>query len=219
MAAHTGKLSQEAIVAAAIELADADGLDGLSMRKIADSLGVGAMSLYRHVADKDQLVGIMVEEVIGNFAYPPTLSGDWRADAHLAADIDWRMYQQHPWIMYALTNPRHNMGPESLRSLAWLMEVFAPVAATDAEAAQMAYILWNYVLGVSVNFITDNPEPDEPEAIWHELLAHEPSRVPEPIVNLVASGGIQTLIDADAMLRRGVDDLCHGFATRSAATR
>jgi AcrR family transcriptional regulator len=215
MAAQTGKLSQAAIVGAAIELADADGLDGLSMRKIADSLGVGAMSLYRHVADKDQLIGVMVEEVIGEFAYPLTQSGDWRADAHVAADIDWRMYQQHPWIMYALTNPRHNMGPESLRSLAWLMEVFGPVAGSDAEAAQMAYILWNYVLGVSVNFVTDAPES---EAIWRELLAHEPSRVPAPIVNLVASGGFATLIDPNEMLRRGVDDLCDGFERRAGAS-
>jgi len=187
------------------------------MRKIADSLGVGAMSLYRHVADKDQLIGVMVEEVIADFAYPQTLSGDWRADAHVAADIDWRMYQQHPWIMYALTNPRHNMGPESLRSLAWLMEVFEPVADGDAEAAQMAYILWNYVLGVSVNFGSDTPATDEPEAIWRELLEHGPDRVPASIVNLVASGGIQALIDADAMLRRGIDDLCDGFERRHLA--
>ncbi|MBT9329369.1 TetR/AcrR family transcriptional regulator, partial [Salmonella enterica subsp. enterica serovar Typhimurium] len=64
------KLSREAIVDAAIALADEDGLDALSMRRIADRMGVGAMSLYRHVAGKDELIAAMTDEVAGRYPYP-----------------------------------------------------------------------------------------------------------------------------------------------------
>src|SRR5262245_42452250 len=72
-------LSRSAIVRAAIEVADAEGLEAISMQRIAGELGFTKMSLYRHVANKDELIGLMVDNAVGD---PPDVSaipGDWRA--------------------------------------------------------------------------------------------------------------------------------------------
>ncbi|MFD6464115.1 TetR/AcrR family transcriptional regulator, partial [Streptomyces roseolus] len=91
------KLTQSAIVDTAIVLADTEGLDALSMRRIADRMGVGAMSLYRHVANKDELIALMTDEVSRRNPYPPAAGMDWtwRDRVRIAAEIDWALYQQH----------------------------------------------------------------------------------------------------------------------------
>jgi AcrR family transcriptional regulator len=73
-------ISRDAIVAAAIRLLDADGLDALSMRRIADELGTGAASLYWHVGSKDGLLDLIFDEIIGEGleSFPDAPSGDWR---------------------------------------------------------------------------------------------------------------------------------------------
>ena len=75
-AAGAERLSRERIVAAAIELADRDGIDSLSMRKLAQQLGVDPMSLYNHVSDKDDLLDGIVDGLVTQIE-PTTDGGDW----------------------------------------------------------------------------------------------------------------------------------------------
>ncbi len=78
------RLTRERIVGAAIELADAEGIGKLSMRRLAAALGFEVMSLYNHVASKDDLVEAMVDEVLGEVPDPPA-DADWRTGVrHLA---------------------------------------------------------------------------------------------------------------------------------------
>ena len=72
-------LTRERILRAAIDLADTDGLDALSMRKLAKAVGVEAMSLYNHVANKDDLLDGIVDLVVAEI-YVPRAEGDWRAE-------------------------------------------------------------------------------------------------------------------------------------------
>lgn len=87
------------VVTAGIELADADGLEALSMRRVADHLGVGTMSLYTYVPGKRELVLLMFDEVYGQL--PDDLGDDphWRAQLWVMADQYWRLYEQHPWLL------------------------------------------------------------------------------------------------------------------------
>jgi len=96
-------LSLERIVATAIELLDGNGIDGLSMRRLAERLGAGAMSLYWHVDNKEEVFDLALDAVL---AYRPPPSGelhDWRADTVLMLE-DWRAAMlRHPWQQRRLT--------------------------------------------------------------------------------------------------------------------
>jgi AcrR family transcriptional regulator len=90
-------LSFEVIAIGGIELADRDGLDAVTMRKVADRIGAGAMSLYRYVDSRDDLIDLMVDRVSAEaVAAPPT--GDWRADLTAMALTIRQIALRHPWL-------------------------------------------------------------------------------------------------------------------------
>ncbi len=144
------RLTLESIVGKAIEIADSDGLSGVSMRKIADALGVGAMSLYRHVADKDALLVEMTAEVTRRFAYPDEMMGvpDWRARVRVAVEHDFDLYSTHPWVLLAYAVPRNGMQPETLVCFDWLLEAFSHLGVAAPEAAELTFQVWSYSQGV-----------------------------------------------------------------------
>lgn len=89
-------LSRAAIVREAITMLDAEGIEALSMRKLATRLNAGATSLYRHVATKDELMELAVDEVFGEITLPPADSPDWRAAATEAAGAFRATALRHP---------------------------------------------------------------------------------------------------------------------------
>ena len=129
---RSGGLSRERIVAAAVELADADGLGGLSMARLAERLGCGTMSLYRHVANKDELVTFMLSTAPG----PPPVAdpADWRgALTDWAAGL-WDIYHRHPWVLAAAAaGPPADPG-----QLAWLNAGLAALAGTRTVRTRQA---------------------------------------------------------------------------------
>src|ERR671914_2667448 len=102
-------LSVEQIVDAAIEVADAEGLAALSMRRVADRLGVGTMSLYTYVPGKAELLDLMLDTVLAEEARPDG-AGGWRAGLELRAREDWALFHRHPWILQ-ITPGRSLLGP------------------------------------------------------------------------------------------------------------
>ena len=92
--AHT----HQKIAAIAITIADREGLEAASVRRIAAELGSGAASLYRYVAGKQELFDLMADSVLGEDRLP-RLSGEWRADLRKAARLCRAMYLRHPWML------------------------------------------------------------------------------------------------------------------------
>jgi AcrR family transcriptional regulator len=88
-------LSRDRVLAAAIALADARGIEGLSMRRLARELGVEAMSLYHHVANKDEILDGMVDAVIAGVALPATMD-DWKATIRATAIATHDALAGHP---------------------------------------------------------------------------------------------------------------------------
>jgi AcrR family transcriptional regulator len=139
-------LSRERIVEAAVALADADGLAALSMSRLAERLGCGTMSLYRHVANKDELLTFMLSTAPG----PPPVgdAADWRGALADWASGLWEVYHRHPWILTAAAaGPPADPG-----QLAWLNAGLAALGTTslsehDKLAAVMA--LLHYVRGAA----------------------------------------------------------------------
>ncbi|MEV6229554.1 TetR/AcrR family transcriptional regulator [Saccharopolyspora shandongensis] len=115
-------LTVERIVAAAIALADRDGGSGLSMRRTAAELGVGAMSLYRYVPGKEELGGLMIDEVFGQRPLPEPGPPGWRAKLELSAQREWEIYVEHPWApqLFALTT-RPPVAPRMMAYTDWRM--------------------------------------------------------------------------------------------------
>ncbi|MFA1543655.1 TetR/AcrR family transcriptional regulator [Actinomadura monticuli] len=108
--------SRAQITEAAIRIADADGLEAASMRRIAADLGTGAMSLYRYVPSRDDLLDLMIDHVLLEADIPAHPSGDWRADLTLIAESTRRMWLRHPWLA-GQQRPRAAFGPNRLRLL------------------------------------------------------------------------------------------------------
>lgn len=117
-------LSRDLILKSALQRADAEGIETLSMRKLAQALGVKAMSLYNHVANKDDIIDGMVDLVVGEIKLP-NLDLDWQAAMRQRAVSAHTVLLRHPWATMALMS-RVNVGPAMLRyvdaTLACLVE-------------------------------------------------------------------------------------------------
>lgn len=106
-------LSRERVLAAALEIADQGGLTALSMRRLAEALGVKAMSLYNHVASRDDILDGLVESVVGEISLPAS-GGDWKAAMRQRATSAHHVLRRHPWAALAILS-RLNTGPAMLR--------------------------------------------------------------------------------------------------------
>jgi len=214
------KLTRDAIVDTAIALADTEGIDALSMRRIADRLGVGAMSLYRHVANKDELLAAMTDEVSRLNPYPDPAGRDWtwRDRVRIAAEIDWALYQHHPWVILAFATPRYSFGPAGLACLAWLVEGFRELDVTPREAMQMSFSVWNYISGATLPQISQalmtrkGIEPDTNNGL-RALLDGSPMWTPPPALADLEGAGVSELT-SEELLYAGLTTLCDGFEAR-----
>ena len=106
--------SRAEIAAAAIALADAEGIDAVSMRKVAAKLGAGTGTLYRYVARKDDLIDLMIDAVEGEDGGPAPLTGEWRDDLRAFARRARSIMHRHPWVA-VLAAGRPTLGPNGLR--------------------------------------------------------------------------------------------------------
>jgi AcrR family transcriptional regulator len=112
--ARRGKsLSREAVVGAAMGAADREGLAALSMRSVAKRLGVEAMSLYHHVANKEDMLDAMVDAVFAEF-HAPRVAGDWVEEMCQRSRSARQVLKRHPWAV-GLMDSRRNAGFETLR--------------------------------------------------------------------------------------------------------
>ena len=107
-----GRLSRDRVLAAAVALADAGGLESLTMRRLGEDLGVEAMSLYKHVTNKDDLVDGMVDLVFAEIELPPP-GAEWRTAMRKRAVSVRSALVRHPWAT-ALMQSRTAPGPATL---------------------------------------------------------------------------------------------------------
>ena len=204
-------LSRERIVAGAIELVESEGLGALSMARLAERLGCGTMSLYRHVVNKDELLTFMLSTAPDP---PPTPDdpSDWRGGLTNWAQGLWEVYHRHPWVLQtASAGPPADPG-----QLAWLDAGLAALGSTglaerDKLAAVMAVL--HYVRGAAALDI-EAAGVDAPEypALLRRLLGAD--RFPALAAALEA--GVFDDVDADhlAAFRSGLSQLLDGIAAK-----
>jgi AcrR family transcriptional regulator len=146
-------LSVERIVRTAIELAGDDGIAGLSMRRVADRLGVGTMSLYTYVPSKAELLELMLDAVYGEqaTAIREATTGspaDWRSGLEARARIDWDVYHRHPW-MFQIASGRGVLGPNELQVLDATLRVVDGLGLSGREMVAVVDLVAMYVGGTA----------------------------------------------------------------------
>lgn len=155
MAVQRGILSVGAIVEHGIALADAGGLEAVSMRAIAERLGTGVMSLYRHVPNKEALVGLMVDTVSDRYSYPDHSDLDWRQSLTVLARIDWTMYLDHPWTLAASATSRPPVGPSTVRAMEWAYSAIAELGLSGRDTTGVIMAVSVHVQGVAQQAIAE----------------------------------------------------------------
>jgi AcrR family transcriptional regulator len=138
-------LSRAEIVDAAIAIADAEGSDAVSMRRIAQVLRAGTMSLYWHVANKEQLLDLMLDALLGEVEVPEP-SGDWRADLRTQARNERAMLLRHAWVMDFLGG-RPPLGPNTLLLMDRLLAAVDGIGLDLAAAMNVLGTVQTYVMG------------------------------------------------------------------------
>ncbi|MEU7694976.1 TetR/AcrR family transcriptional regulator C-terminal domain-containing protein [Microbispora hainanensis] len=140
-------LSRDQIVRAAVELLDAEGLDALSMRRLGARLGAGATSLYWHVANKDELIELVMDEVYSGVVVPE--EADWREAASVFAYAMRQAVFDHPWSA-SLIGVVPGLGPNALTAADRLMGAFvrAGFEGIDVDYAMTAVV--SYTLGATI---------------------------------------------------------------------
>ncbi|GAA2717369.1 MULTISPECIES: TetR/AcrR family transcriptional regulator C-terminal domain-containing protein [Streptomyces] len=139
--------SREAITAAAVALADAEGLEAVTMRAVAARVGAGVMSLYSYAPDKETLLNLMADHVSGEL--PTTthvLTGDWRADLKAIAHLQRGLMLRHPWLPAALAT-RRIPGPNTLAFLEHALAALRPTGLDGAAKLEIFAQLTAFVAG------------------------------------------------------------------------
>jgi AcrR family transcriptional regulator len=135
--------SRAQITGAAIRIADAEGLEAATMRRIAAEIGAGAMSLYRYVPSRDDLIELIADRLQGEIDLEGMPSGDWRADLTRYADGVRAMWLRHPWIA-TVHRALPSYGPNQLLVIERVMGALDAHVSIDENLGLMA-LLTGYV--------------------------------------------------------------------------
>jgi AcrR family transcriptional regulator len=215
-------LTVERIVAAAIALADEEGLEQLSMRKVAERLGTGAMSLYRYVPGKAELLDLMLDAIYGEDP-PPEPAGPWRPRLHAAAHGRRALILRHPWMLGVALGQRPPLGPNILTTYDHFLRILSGIGLTPAEQVATAELVNSYVDGATrvgveseqmarESGVTDIQWWEERTSFWEDYF--DPERFPM-ISAVYAEGGYDEPLDTfEFGLQRMLDGIEAMLAAR-----
>jgi AcrR family transcriptional regulator len=142
-------LTRERVLRAAVDLADRDGIAALTMRRLGQQLGVEAMSLYNHVADKDDLLDGMADLIVGEIGLPPR-GADWKAALHAWAVAARVALSRHPWALW-LAKPRRRAAPVTLRYHDAVIGCLREAGFSVRAAAHAYSLLRSYTYGFTLH--------------------------------------------------------------------
>jgi AcrR family transcriptional regulator len=207
-------LSRARILDAAITLADAEGLDALTMRRLGHAMHVEAMSLYKHVADKDDILDGVVERVLEAIALPEP-QDDWRAGMRRRAESARAVFAKHPWAVGLLESRAQDSSPRRLTYFDSILGALRAAGFSNQLAMRAFSMLDAYIYGFILQEHSLAFRDDESlKEVGEDLLRQMADRYPHLTAvtqDVLATGydhaeefafGIELLLDAFDERRR-----------------
>ncbi len=207
-------LTRDRVVEAALRIMDEEGLDAVSMRRVAREVGVEAMSLYHHVEDKEDLLDGICEHVMAGFEFPEPVE-DWAENCRRGARAWRRLLQSHPAVMRLFAEQR---GPvrtvDSMRPMEFALRLLRGAGLSDRDTAQAFHAFGGYIQGfVMMELGSIAGGTDEAHLKAHSELV---SALPEEFEALVAVSPYFAECDADEQFEFGLDLLIRGLEAKAA---
>jgi AcrR family transcriptional regulator len=140
------KLDPDQVIRSAIHLADREGLEAVTMRRVADELGVSAMSLYGYVPSKAELLDVMVDRVYGELPEPNSMGPGWRDRLEAVARQNWALHLAHPWLL-RVAKSRPVLGPNLTARYDHELRAIDGLGLTDVEMDLIVSLVDDYVDG------------------------------------------------------------------------
>jgi AcrR family transcriptional regulator len=143
------KVSLSDLVQAAISIADAEGIDAVSTRRVAEAVGISAMSFYTHIPDKAVLIDLMIDAIAGgppDVGRPQFAPEHWRDNITMVANAYRDFYLDHPWALQVGTH-RPVLGPNTLRAYDVILSAVDGLGLDEVEMDMTVALITNYVYG------------------------------------------------------------------------
>ena len=167
-------LSRERVLSVAVAFADESGIGALSMRKLGEALGVEAMSLYNHVANKDELLDGMVDVVFGEIDLPSGTGTEWKTAMRRRAVSARQALSRHPWAI-GLMESRTSPGPATLRHHDGVIGSLRRAGFSIEMAAHAFSVLDSYIYGFALQEATlPFHTPEETAEVAQMIMANFP---------------------------------------------
>lgn len=161
-------LSKDLVIQTAIQYADRNGIEALSMRNLANSLGVEAMSLYNHIQNKDELLDGMVETCVKQF-FKPKQGGDWKKEIKKRAKSVREVLLTHPWLTVLLVS-RVNVGEHMLQYFNLTLGCLVEAGFSYKQADHIINAIDSHIYGFTLQELNFPFSPDEYESKAKEYL-------------------------------------------------
>ena len=201
-------LTKERVLEAAVRLADRDGIEALSMRTLARELGVEAMSLYHHVANKDAILDGISDLVVSEIQVP-VIGGDWKTEMRKRAHSAHEVFRRHPWAAL-LVGSRINVGPGMLRYIDATIGCLTQAGFTYAMADAAWNAMDSHIVGFTLyelNFPLDRSEYASAASQFLPLLPAERYPYMRALAVMVIEGKHTGVQDFDFGLNLLLDGL------------
>ena len=216
--AARSRLGRGRLLQAAIAQADAGGLEAVSMRRLADGLEFAPMALYRHVANKDDLIDGMIDVVFGEIDVP-SAGGDWRTEMRRRAISVRDAMSRHRWAI-GLMESRRNPGPASLRHHDAVIGSLLAGGFDMAMAAHAYSLLDAYVYGFAITKLNLPFETEEDVAdVASDMLAPFEEGAYPNLVAFITEHAMQPGYDFGDEFEYGLDLILDGLERARSATR
>lgn len=202
-------LNRNRILAAAVEIADERGIGAITMRAVASSLGVKAMSLYNHVANKDDILDGMADLVAEEFDLPEN-APNWREAMRRRAVSAHEVFGRHPWAP-ALFDSRQSSGPARLHYYDWVLDQLMTAGFSVDGAVRAFSLLDSYIYGFGIQQF--NYSPDGDTSSWEmaeAILAFIPPKK-YPYLHQMVMHAMQTGYDSEADFNFGLKIVLDGL--------
>lgn len=211
---HRERLTRDRVIDAALEIMDSEGVDAITMRRVAREVGVEAMSLYNHVADKEDLLDGVCARVMADFRFPDE-EGDWVQTARQGASEWRRVLKSHPNVLALFAERNKPMTDlDALMPMEFALRTIGRAGMSEREAVQVFNVMGGYIMGFVMMESgrmfgggTMDKEAPAPDAIAHVLGGGQLPCVAAALPHLASC-------DPDEQFAFGLDLMLAGLQAR-----